>query len=119
MDVVDFRALKNGCFVFSVTSSDDEFDLTYLESEYGSQEEISHVYKYHNFHNYFYLVNRGNAVNFLHGAVVGDFIHLVKGEMMEAYKILISERCDSGIHEVPNETRERIASVWLSVFASE
>jgi adenosylhomocysteinase len=48
LDVIDFRQLKNGCFVFSVTSSDDEFNLTYLNSEYEKEDLDHHITKYYN-----------------------------------------------------------------------
>jgi adenosylhomocysteinase len=46
----DFPAVPNGAYIASVTST------------------AGH---------YFYVLNSGNAVNFLHGACVGPFIYLV------------------------------------------
>ncbi|MGH7381377.1 MAG: NUDIX domain-containing protein [Candidatus Methylomirabilales bacterium] len=113
-NIIDFRSLKNGCFVFSVTSSDDEFDLSYVNAEYQRQEVAPYVQKYWSFSNYFYLVNSGNAVNFLHKAVLGDFIHLVRAEMLVAYRILVGGTFQPGIHSVDAPWREAVARSWLS-----
>jgi len=48
-------------------------DLKFLNSEYEIEEVASNITKYANFHNHFFLVNKGNAVNFIHKAVLGDF----------------------------------------------
>jgi len=113
LGITEFRSLKPGCFVFSVTSSDDEMDLRFLDSEYQSEQVSEHVTKYSGFANHFFLVNKGNAVNFVHKAVLGDFIHLVRGEMLSALDRLISVRHVPGIHEMPEEARKHIASLWL------
>jgi adenosylhomocysteinase len=119
LDVIDFRYLKQGCFIFSVTSSDDELDLDYLDSEYEKEQTSAYVTKYYSFNNHFYLVHGGNAVNFLHKAVVGDFIHLVRAEMMCAYKLLTSDTNPPGIQQVDLATRKTIASTWLDVMVDE
>lgn len=112
--VIDFRRLKNGCFVFSVTSSDDEFDLAHVEAEYNREQVAPYVERYFSFSNYFHLVNSGDAVNFIHKAVVGDFIHLVRAEMLVAYKLLMERHYQPGIHIVPDHWRNLVASCWLS-----
>lgn len=119
LDIIALRELKPGCFVFSVTSSDDEMDLRFLESEYSSEDVAQYVTKYSSFNNHFYLVNRGNAVNFIHQAVLGDFIHLVRGEMICALKCLLSSTPRPGMHELPEETRKQVADIWLSTFVDE
>jgi adenosylhomocysteinase len=99
-DIINFRSLKNGCFVFSVTSSDDEFNLAHLEAEYTRQQVAEFVDRYSSAGNYFYLVNNGNAVNFIHKAVLGDFINLVRAEMLVAYKLLVERQFQIGIQTV-------------------
>ena len=84
LNINDFRKLKNGSIIFSVTSSDDEIDDTYLESEYKIEKIDDNIYKYENNYNFFYLIRKGNAVNFIHDAIMGDFISLVKAEMIVA-----------------------------------
>lgn len=119
LNIHDFRELKPGCVVFSVTSSDDEMNLTYLNSEYQIEEIAQHVTRYSSFSNHFYLVNKGNAVNFLHKAVLGDFIHLVRGEMIYALKILVTKTPDPGIYELTEKDRYDIADIWLKTFVDE
>lgn len=120
----DFRKLKNGCLIFSVTSSDDEMDLSFLEGEYEKDdlEEIEelkgYISRYYNKRNFFYLVNNGNAVNFIHDAVMGSFIHLVRSEMILA----INSVEDYNIEEigvVPTKVKREIAKTWLEIFDPE
>jgi S-adenosylhomocysteine hydrolase/8-oxo-dGTP pyrophosphatase MutT (NUDIX family) len=116
INIHDFRCLKNGCFIFSVTSSDDEFDFSYLEEEYERQNIALYVDRYFSFCNHFYIVNSGNAVNFIHKAVLGDFIHLVRAEMLVAYDMLVRKQFDPGLHSLDKARRDLVASKWLSVF---
>lgn len=120
LKIGDFRRLKNGCFVFSVTSSEDEMDLRFLEAEYACTQIKPALFKYSNDHNFFFLVSKGNAVNFLHNAIMGNFIHLVRSEMIlstsEPENELVSKE---GIYEISLETRSMIAQIWLNVFDPE
>lgn len=119
----EFSKLKPGCIVCSVTSSDDELDLSDLELYH--QESISdHVTKYSSFGNYFYLVNEGNAANFVHTAALGSYIHLVRAEMLHSLSILSSDeyaanlsRLPDGLYELNEEARNRVAEAWLEVYA--
>lgn len=111
----DFRQLRNGCSVFSVTSSDDEFDDAYLRTEYEVAQVGPHVDRYTGPQNTFDLVQGGNAVNFIHGAVVGEFIHLVRAEMISA-AASVHKRERPGLYELEMATREGIAEAWLRVF---
>lgn len=119
LNIQDFRALKPGCVVFSVTSSDDEMDLRHVEAEYHSDDITEHVTRYSSFSNHFYLVNKGNAVNFIHKAALGNFIHIVRGEMLYAIKVLLQGTNKQGIHEISAEQRRELANLWLSTFADE
>jgi adenosylhomocysteinase len=114
----DFSKLKPGAFILSVTSADDELDLSNIDLWYKKKEISKYVIKYSGAYNYFYLVYEGNAVNFLHNAVVGDFIHLVRGEILyAAYQLLtINKQYKPGIYEMPEEIKEKIAKTWLWVF---
>ncbi|MBM4065731.1 MAG: NUDIX domain-containing protein [Planctomycetes bacterium] len=119
LDIQDFRALKPGCVVFSVTSSDDEMDLRHIEAEYHSDNITEHVTRYSSFSNHFYLVNKGNAVNFIHKAALGNFIHIVRGEMLYAIKVLLQGINKPGIQEISAEQRCELANLWLRTFADE
>jgi 8-oxo-dGTP pyrophosphatase MutT (NUDIX family) len=116
LNLLDFRNLKPGCFVFSVTSSDDEFDTRFLEADYEPLEIATRVFRYSRPDHHFYLVNQGNAVNFLHKAVLGSFIHLVRGEMLYASSCLARHELPNGISELDEKMRKTIAQSWLEIF---
>lgn len=113
LNIFDFRLLKKGCFIFSVTSSDDEFNLSFLDKEYRNCEIKKHVYQYSNTSNHFFFVNKGNAVNFIHNAVLDDFIHLVRAEMLKAYECILANELDPNIYMLDENTRSGIAITWL------
>jgi adenosylhomocysteinase len=117
LDILDLRKLKNGCFIASVTSSDDEFNFDYLESEYEKEEVAPFITKYTNTANYFYILNSGNALNFIHGAVVGDFIFLVQSEILAGVKYLSAHKLKPGIIELPISIKEDLARIWLKNFS--
>ena len=111
--------MKNGTFIFSVTSSDDEIDSKYLDSEYTIKKIHSHIYKYENGCNFFYLIRKGNAVNFIHNAVMDNFIHLVRSEMIVGAKLLTTNSHldkSNPILEVDTETKKEISKIWINIF---
>lgn len=123
LNIIDFRKIKKGAYIFSVTSSDDEINSKYLESEYKLTKIHSHIYKYENGCNYFYLIRKGNAVNFIHNAVMYNFIHLVRSEMLVAAQLLKNGEIDteSGkeILETSIEDKKRIAKIWIDIFENQ
>ena len=125
-DIIDLRSLRPGAFLFSVTSSDDEFDLSLLESEYTRTVVSPHVSRYDSSYNHFYLVNNGNAVNFLHNAVLWEFIQLVKGGIYLAMRNLAEGRsmqliranAGSGpgfdsLFELTADDQNAVAKLWM------
>jgi len=66
----------------------------------------------------FYLCNNGNAVNFLNGGIVGDFIKLVQAEFIYAATQLpcVTER--HGIQEVEDGAKQFIAKLWMQHFSN-
>jgi len=112
----DFKYLKNGTFVASVTSSDDEFDLTWLRENYTKEIISKYIDKYDRNGHYFYLLNRGNAINFIHGAVVGDFILLVQKEMIDTIIYMDNHKLENRVHDSFDSVRERVADLWLKYF---
>jgi len=116
LSTLEFRDLKAGCFVFSVTSSDDEFNTKFLDGDYRPDEIAPHVFRYSRTGHHFYLVNQGNAVNFLHKAVLGSFIHLVRAEMIFAGACLMRNEFKPGLNELKEEQRKIVAQAWLDVF---
>ena len=119
LDITDFRCLKPGCIVVSVTSADDELDLRYVHAEYKTDNVTRHLTKHSSFANYFYLANKGNAINFVHNAVLGDWIHLVRGEMLHAAAYLLKEAPAPGLGELPAKEREHVVETWLRIFVDE
>jgi adenosylhomocysteinase len=114
----DFARLANGAYLASVTSADDEVELAGLDGLYERTPAGDHITRYATTGHYFYVLNDGNAVNFLHGASVGTFIYLVQAEILAATAALAGGDPDPGLHECDDETRKFIAATWLQVFNS-
>ncbi|WP_143591331.1 hypothetical protein [Thermoactinospora rubra] len=112
----DFGRIANGAYIASVTSSDDELELSALNGLYIRLAVEPHVVRYARTGHYFYVLADGNAVNFLHGASVGPFILLVQAEILAALALVASRDHDPGMWEVPAEVRQSIAAVWLAYF---
>lgn len=112
----DFARVANGAYIASVTSSDDELELAALTHLYTRTSVESHVTRYSRTGHYFYVLADGNAVNFLHGASVGNFILLVQAEIIAALALLATRAYDPGMWEVPAEVRQSIAATWLRHF---
>jgi adenosylhomocysteinase len=111
----DFRALRNGAHVASVTSSDDELELLSLDGSYNRTLLPHGTTRFSTEDHHFHVLNDGNAVNFLHGAEVGNYIHLVQAEILAAASLITAGR-PPGLHEVPADDRHTIASIWLDHF---
>jgi hypothetical protein len=114
--VEEFTYLKNGAFLASVTSSDDELDLSWLQLNYNKEIVSEYIDRYDKNGHYFYLLNRGNAINFIHGAVVGDFILLVQKEMLDTIIYMNQHKLDNVVHESFDSVRKRVAKLWLNYF---
>jgi len=112
----EFTKLKNGCWVFSVTSSDDEMDREWLEQNYTRENISDYAAKYTRGNHHFYLLNNGNAINFIHGTTIGDFILLVHAEILVAAHQLLTQQQPLDSNELDQATRDRICKVWLSLF---
>jgi adenosylhomocysteinase len=112
----DFGRLRNGAYVATVTSSEDELELDNLPDVYERAHVGEHVTRYLTTGHFFYLLNGGNAVNFLHGASVGPFIFLVQAEIIAAAAALVRGDLDAGMHEISATERAAIAATWLDYF---
>ena len=112
----DYVKLKNGCWLFSVTSSEDELDKKWLMKNYKGERISQYATKYSRGNHYFYLLNEGNAINFIYGTTVGDFILLVHAELLIAAHSLMTNNIKKGTHEIDTETRDKICQIWLSLF---
>ena len=114
-------ALHNAGLVLCATGaislrSEDELDLAALPAVYHRARDSEHITRYQTTGHYFYLLNGGNAVNFLHGASVGPFIFLVQAEILAAIRMLTRGDLDHGMHEVSAADRAVIADTWLTYF---
>ncbi|MET8074453.1 adenosylhomocysteinase, partial [Streptomyces sp. NPDC005271] len=58
----------------------------------------------------------GGAVNFVHGAAVGSYIHLVQAEILAATAALSRDHFEPGMHEMAASDRHAIARTWLDHF---
>jgi len=111
----DFKMLKNGAYISTVTSADDELELDKIKKTYTIRTVSDMISECRNQKHKVYLLNRGQAVNFVHGASVGSFIFLVQAEIIASIsKILLTN--DKGIIENDEETRKKIAKIWLDTF---
>jgi adenosylhomocysteinase len=114
----DFRLIRRGAYIATVTSSDDELDLHALRASYHEEPLSNHFTRFSSQDHYFYLLNKGNAVNFLHGAAVGPFINLVQGEIIVAVREICGARFGPGLGELGQGDRRSIAKVWLDHYGS-
>jgi adenosylhomocysteinase len=124
LDKYGLASLRSGTVVASVTSADTVLDENALIDGYGKPVRISDTiqrYDEHD-HRYFWLINGGNAVNFLDGAVIGPAIQLIEGEKLAA----ISAIADKSIEWIPNrlaevddEHRKLIANIWNEHFLDD
>lgn len=113
----DLSHVRRGAYVASVTSSDDELEMAALVA-YDRVEVDPHVIRYTKGEQHFFLLNDGNAVNFVHGAVVGPFIHLVQAEMLVAIWCLQHRPHAAGFHEIDASHREQLATLWMRCFGA-
>ena len=111
----DLCRIKGNVYIFSITSSDDEFNFNNFSSfkKISIPGETILMNKGSEIH----LINNGNAVNFLHGAVVGDFIRLIQGEIIFAITELINQKNQNGFLELTDEKRRLISKIWLNYFS--
>ncbi|WP_405394910.1 adenosylhomocysteinase [Microbispora hainanensis] len=112
----DFAALRNGAYLASVTSSEDELELSALHELYQRIPVGEQLTRYEITGHYFYVLADGGAVNFVHGAAVGTYIHLVQAEILAATAALSHGRFQPGLHSMPMTDRQAIARIWLDHF---
>ncbi len=112
----DFTMVKNGAFIFSVTSSDDELELSRADENFEVVAVTEHISRYQRLGQFFYLANGGNAINFIHNAEVGPYIFLVQGEVILAIGQLTKGHMPVGITELQEQQRQGLAQCWLRYF---
>ena len=102
----------------TVTSSDDELQMNGLSSRYKFRIIQENITQCSNRKHHFYILNRGQAVNFVHGAAVGPFIYLVQAEILVSIGKLCNNGYSNDIHELDDESRVFIAETWFKYFGS-
>jgi adenosylhomocysteinase len=117
LDIADLQALRPGAMLASVTSADDEFAFSLAQLPWPSEEVCPHVLALTRPDgSTIFLLNRGEAVNFVHGAVIGEYVYLVLAEIIEGVHQLAHQASTPGLHELPQATMQRIARLWLTDF---
>lgn len=117
-----FRELIPGAYVATVTSSDDELDLSRIREDYEARQISEHITRYDSTDGYFvghhfFLLNRGQAVNFIHGAAVGPFIYLVQGELLASMSAVVDSP-SLGFFENRTDLRKAVAKIWHECYGS-
>jgi len=115
----DIFFLKDECIIFTSTSSDDEISLPNGILEYERLEKnFQHITSLTTKEgNRYHLCNSGNAVNFLHGASVGQFIFVIQSEILYTIKSIMKLNGEVGkIFENNEKDRGKLASIWLKYF---
>ncbi|WP_158264285.1 NAD(P)-dependent oxidoreductase [Nitratireductor sp. StC3] len=121
-DLRGFGMLQSGCVIASVTSADDEFDLSVLEKGYVREPVGDNLVRYQENRpggRHFFLIADGNAANFLHGAVIGPAIQLIEGEKLRAIKALIDGEVPPSNGHLPglsHRERREVAEIWIEHF---
>ena len=115
LDIADLRAWPRA-MVASVTSADDEFAFCLSLTALAERGEVCpHVLALSRPDgSTIFLLNR-EAVNFVHGAVIGEYVYLVLAEIIEGAPAG-RQASASGLHELPQATMQRIARHWLTDF---
>jgi adenosylhomocysteinase len=113
----DFELLMPDAIIATVTSADDE--LGPIPTKYAKTMQSEHLTLYRHPSHRFFLANEGNAVNFLHGAVLGPSIHMIEGEKLACIDAVIRGDGQPGVRELASATRRTIAEVWLEHFGPE
>jgi len=120
-------SVRTGAAVATVTSRDTEFSGAgeFLKLNYNATPlDPKNVVRYDEkeVDRYFWLLNDGNAPNFLHGAVLGPALQLIEGEKLAAVLGLATLGEFNAIHartnllEVDEDNRMSVARVWNEHF---
>ncbi|MEG0006727.1 MAG: adenosylhomocysteinase [Aeromonas sp.] len=117
LDLADLLALRPGAMLASVTSADDEFAFCLSQLPWPSEEVCPHVLALTRPDgSTIFLLNRGEAINFVHGAVIGEYVYLVLAEIIEGVRQLARQTPEPGLFELPQATMNAIARHWLADF---
>ena len=113
----DFLHIKSGSILISCSSKNIEFDLNLLNQNYHKQNIQTHIDIYKNETQSFYLLGKGQPINFVSDkCLVGPIISLIQGEMLIAVIELLSRNASCELHEVTDEAKDYLSNVWLDHF---
>jgi adenosylhomocysteinase len=120
-DKSDFAMLKDGCFLASVTSADDEFDFQSIRTDLSPHDNKSNIEIFERPDGkIFYLLAKGNAVNFTHNNALGPYIYMVSCEIISCIRKLIKQDYsidgNDVIQELNVDERREVAKHWMSAF---
>jgi adenosylhomocysteinase len=103
-----FALLENDAYVATVTSSDDELAVDDLRRSHEIRRVSRNITACSAGGRRFYLMNHGQAVNFIHGAAVGPFIYLIQAELIASLAALSRREIPPGITENENTLRAKL-----------
>lgn len=118
------RSALPGTVVATVTSADDELQFDDIEDHYSKSK------LFHGLDEYqpktagaspFFLINEGNAANFLHDAVEGPALELIYGEKVAAVAQLAAGMFEPApkVQELSRESRKQVADIWARHFVRD
>ena len=128
LDRTALDSVRRGAVIATVTSRDSEFDEEYLLDAYdsvGAEADGSGLSLYREVggDREFWLMNDGNAPNFLHGAVLGPALHLISGEKLAAvhelansHEQLAGATYQTPLIEIREDLRRNVARTWNTHF---
>ena len=112
----DYAKLKPGCYVATVTSADDELEMAGLRANRREHVESTSIQRYEAQDQYFYLLNQGNAINFIHHAVVGPYIYLIQAELLRDLQFVVQGGLTNHVLSLPAQEKACIAKTWLRTY---
>lgn len=114
LSLTDGDLFKNGLHIFCATSSDDELSTCLRYKIDADSESVrAHTCKIHLKNKHVFIHNKGNSVNFVHGAVVDNFIELVQGEIIYSIGSL-HDAPKNTISHLPELDKRFISEKWIS-----
>lgn len=123
----DLVWMKDNVFIASCTSAEDEFDFTFIRAikrlhgaKSGDILKIKVEVKRGNISKSIHLLDDGNAVNFVHGAVNGPYIYSVQAALLVCAINLIESTQQATpeitLKSLESNEMESIAAQWLRFF---
>ena len=136
LNVDTVHYLEQNTYVASVTSADDEIDVSSILTGYNPSHLSPYITQYtekssegdivtRRGEHKFMLMMNGNAVNFAHGGVIGPAIQLLQGEIAMCMQKLVSINHDmtfldqDAIQELTDDERRLVADQWLDQYLVE